>query len=1008
MALTPEWEHRIKSWERTLWDAIYLPFEEVPLEGFTTTLRLTYEEAVQGPFTPMPSGTPWGAKWEYGWFRTKVTIPESLHGKRVVLRLDPGGESLVWVNGRIEASIGWGHPQFTLAASAQKGAAYDILIEAYAGHGRITVGDGPNLWGVQTVPEPPATQTKVGQSTLGVWREDIYQLALDFTTLRELRDGLDPLSLRASEVDEGLMEATRILDLELPEEELLESVRKTRAVLKPLLDCRNGDTAPELHAFGHAHIDVAWLWPLQETERKIARTAINQLKLIEEYPEYRFLQSQPQLYQMLKTHYPELYERFKEAVRQKRVIADGGMWVEADTNISGGESLIRQILYGKQFFEQELGVKSDILWLPDVFGYSGALPQILHGCGMKGFATQKITWAYGGGEPFPYNIFWWEGIDGTTIPAHIFTEYNSQTSPRFIFERWNTRLQKNGIRTMILSFGWGDGGGGPERNHLEYLRRERDLEGLPRVKMSSPAEFFEDLKKRGLPRQKYVGELYFQAHRGTYTSQAKTKKGNRKSEIALREAEFWGTVSRVLRGYDFTADTLRNAWMKVLLNQFHDILPGSSIHRVYEEAEALYSEVLQESHSVTERALSTLVQPSNEEVTVFNSLNWKRKAWVEVQGQLTEVEVPPCGWVTVTGPGVTPADQSLWVRAGMFPQGGAFLENEHLRAEINSQGEIVSLIDKSTGRDQVVGKANVFRMYKDVPDVWDAWDLNSMTEEIPVELHGPSTIEVYSNTPLEASLRVRRTLHHSELIQIIRLRKGSRRMDFLTGIEWQESHKLLKVNFPVNIHSNEAIHEIQFGHIRRPNHASRQFDADRFEVSQHKWTALAEEGRGVAVLNDCKYGVSVKGNSINLTLLKSPLAPDMLADKGLQTFTYSLYFWNGSLLESELIQEAYDLNVPVMVIKGSAGEGSLLQTSCSNVVLETVKLAEDGSGDVILRFYEAMRTRTCCQVEVNIPFHTAVETNLLEEGANPVKQQGNTLLLEFRPFEIKTLRLKMR
>lgn len=1006
MALTPEWENRIKRWERTLWEAIYLPMMEIPLEGFTTTLRLTYEQALQGNFTPMPAGTPWGAKWEYGWFRTRVVIPEALQGKRVVLRLEPGGESLVWVNGRIEASIGWAHKDFTLSPSARAGDEYEILLEAYAGHGRITVGDGPNLWGVQTVPEPPAAQTRVGNSTLGVWREEIYQLALDFTTLRELRDGLDPLSLRASEVDEGLMDATCILDLELPEDELLESVRQTRARLKPLLECRNGDTTPELHAFGHAHIDVAWLWPLQETERKIARTAINQLRLIEEYPEYRFLQSQPHLYLMLKTHYPELYARFKDAVRQKRVIADGGMWVEADTNISGGESLIRQILYGRRFFEEELGVKSEILWLPDVFGYSGALPQILKGTGMKGFATQKITWAYGGGEPFPYNTFWWEGIDGSVIPAHIFTEYNSQTSPRYVFERWNTRLQKNGIQTMIFSFGWGDGGGGPERNHIEYIRREQNLEGLPKVKISSPAEFFEDLTRRGLPRQKYVGELYFQAHRGTYTSQAKTKKGNRKSEFALREAEFWATASRVLRGYEFTQDTLKSAWTKVLLNQFHDILPGSSIRRVYEEAEAMYSEVLQECRSVTEQALSAMVQPSDTEVTVFNSLNWARKVCVEVQGKLTEVEVPPCGWVTISPSIESRLDGESRVQAGMLPEGGAFLENEILRAEFNDRGEITRLMDKETGRDQITGKANVFRMYKDVPDVWDAWDLNSMTEDIPVPLDGSSFIEVYSSHPLEASLRVTRRLHESDLVQIIRLRKGSRRIDFITGIEWRESHKLLKVNFPVNIHASEAIHEIQFGHIRRPNHASRQFDADRFEVSQHKWTALAEEGRGVAVLNDCKYGVSVKGNSINLTLLKSPLAPDMLADKGLQTFAYAVYFWNGSLLESGLIQEAYDLNVPPVVLKGNGGKGSLLQTSCSNVVLETVKLAEDGSGDIVLRFYEAMRTRTHCQVQLNLPFTQAVETNLLEEELQPVLLEGNTMHLEFRPFEIKTIRLK--
>jgi alpha-mannosidase len=1006
MALTPEWDHRIRRWEEALWASCYRPLGTVNLSGFATTLKLSYEQALAGSFEEMPEGTPWGAKWEYGWFKGSLELPPQAEGRRIVVCLKPGGESLVWINGKVMGSIGWAHNEITLSRSAKTGSRYDILIEAYAGHGRITVGDGPNRWGYQTVPEPQAAQTMVGESSYGIWVEEAYQAAVDFSTLYELRGQLDPLSLRVSKIDEALMQVTQVIDFELPEAEMLVTLAAGRKVMQPLLEAKNGSTMPTLFGFGHAHIDVAWLWPLQETERKIARTAINQLVLFEEYPEYRFLQSQPHLYRMLKKDYPELYERFTDAIRTGNLIADGSMWVEADTNVSGGESLIRQVLYGRKFFREELGSDSRVLWLPDVFGYSGALPQILRGCGMIGFSTQKITWAYGGGEPFPYNTFWWEGIDGTAIPAHIFTDYNSQTRPKNAFERWNTRLQKNGIDAMVFAFGWGDGGGGPERNHIEFLRRGQDLEGMPRMKIASPQEFFEDLAAKGLPNERYVGELYFQAHRGTYTSQAKTKKGNRKSEFALREAEMWSTLAAVVKEFTHGPQILYEAWIKVLLNQFHDILPGSSIQRVYQEAEAAFQEVLAEAGAVTRTAQASFIT-AGPGLTVFNSFNWHRKALVETGTGLAEVIVPACGWTTVKGPTqVNPEEASAG--AGLLPQGGAYLENELLRAEFNALGEIVSLRDKVTGREQMAAAGNSFRLYKDVPDIWDAWDLNSMTECDPLKLIELASLSVVRSGPLQASLRVSRRIARSDMTQTISLARGSRRIDFATGIDWQESHKLLKVNFPVNIHANEAVHEIQFGHTRRPNHGSRKYDADRFEVCNHKWSALVEEGRGVAVMNDCKYGLSVKGNSINLTLLKSALAPDMYADKGIQTFTYALYFWNGSLAQSGVVQEAYDLNAPVSVVSGTAGEGSLLNVSVDNVIVETVKMAEDGTGDVIVRMYEAMRTAVKANLSCGFSVTSACETNLVEEKIKDLALSGSNIELEFRPFEIKTVRLAVK
>jgi alpha-mannosidase len=1010
MSLTKEWLNRITHWDNALWEICYEPLGKLDLIGFVTRKQLSAEQAIKHNFHPMPVGTPWGAKWEYGWFNCKLTLPENAAGRRIVLYMNPAskpsedGECLVWANDKVVGSYGWARRDITLTRNGIPGENFSILVEAYAGHGPLVMGGGPIRYGHESVPEPGKTQVVVGESNYGIWREQAYQLALDFTTLFELRNRLDQSSLRVSEIDQGLKEVTMLIDLELPEAEMLETVNLGRERLRPLLACLNGTTAPTFYAFGHAHLDVAWLWPLAEAERKIARTVINQLSIMEEYPEYRFLQSQPQLYLMLKNRYPELYERFKQALLSGKVIADGAMWVEADTNITGGESLIRQIMYAKQFFRQEFSKDMEVMWLPDAFGYSGALPQIMLNCCCTSFATQKIAWMYHGGDPFPYNTFLWEGIDGSTIPTHIFTDYNSQTRPGNILDRWESRFQKDGIRSMLLAFGWGDGGGGPTRDHLEFLSRARDLEGLPRVKLASPGEFFADLKRQGLPKERYAGELYFQAHRGTYTSQAKIKQGNRRCEFALRDAELWGTIAYTLNSHPFSPNDLKPAWQKLLLNQFHDILPGSSIHRVNEEALAAFSQVIADATKIVQSALKTFTTSKTaDSVTLFNSLSWERDVVIEsLQGSF-QVAVPACGWTTINKNNVHRKPVSK--RGHFVKVTETSLENDLLHASFNNKGELISLVDKQTGIDMMAGAGNRFCLYKDIPARFDAWDIDSMTEALLMSTEEPVQLEIVQSTNVIGKIKVTRRIHQSTLTQLISLHNNSRRVDFETTIDWQESHKLLKVAFPVNIHANEAIHEIQFGHIRRPNHRSRPFDADRFEVCNHKWTALAEENRGVAILNDCKYGINVLGNNMNLTLLKSALAPDPVADKGIQTFTYAIYYWNGSFGDCNIVHEGYEMNCPVQVLPGSAGKASIFEIDAANIILETIKLAEDGSKDIIVRLYDAKRNFTHCTLSTPLPIIEASQTDMLERFQSALSVSKGKIELDFRPFEVKTLRL---
>ncbi|MCL2700392.1 MAG: glycosyl hydrolase-related protein [Phycisphaerae bacterium] len=1028
--LTNDWKTRIEQWRAELKTQCFTALGQVAVQGFMTMDHLPYEQAVKGKFNPMPVGTPWGRKWEYGWFKFDITTPKAAAGGRFTLECDPGYEGIIFVNGVVAGATDWGRRHLTLSHNAKPGETFRILIEGYAGHGDTPCWKGPIPPGRVALPEPPAAQRTIGAISFGCWNEEIYQLSMDVDILLSLRDLLHADSLRLQEVDLALREFTTLVDFSLTGDALAKSIAAGRRRLAQVLKCRNGDTAPEIFAVGHGHLDVAWLWPLEETQRKAARTLSNQMALADEYPSHRFINSQAHLFWMVKKHYPEFYKRVVQAVKKGHVIADGGMWVEADTNVAGGEALIRQFLHGKRFFRQEFGVDSRLMWLPDVFGYSGAMPQIMRGCGVDYFSTAKLTWTYNGGEPFPHNTFTWEGIDGSEILVHLIANgYNAQMTPSDIGGRWNARVQKDGLQTQLHAFGWGDGGGGPTRDHVEGGLRMADLEGCPRVRFASPAAFFRDLERRGVPANRYVGELYFQCHRGTYTTQAKTKKGNRFCELALREAEMWASAALAVgaKKYEFPEAVMEELWRDLLLHQFHDILPGSSIQRVYEETEQAHARILGGAVAVRDIATSAVVAggrtKADDGLTVFNSLGWERSALVSigqsraatsadgeslptqaVDGQtFAEVTLPSCGWTSVTT--ATKASATATTKATNVKATTRSLENELLRVTFNDRGEIVGLFDKETATELAAGPCNAMHLYGDVPAMFEAWDIDATYTHCPVELTEKATIEVLSQGELAGVLRIRRPINDSVMEQDVWLRRGSRRIDFVTRIDWAERQKLLKVNFPVTVHANEAIHEIQFGHLRRPNHLSRQFDQDRYEVSAHKWTALAEENRGCAVLNDCKYGVNVLGNSINLTLLRSTLFPDPQADQGRQEFTYAFYAWNGPLTTSGLVRQGYELNVHPTTQRGNGGTASLFRVDDPSIVIDTVKPAEDGSGDLVVRLYESLRSRTKTVLHVPPVISSAQQTDMLETPQRKLAIRDGKISLEFRPFEIKTVRL---
>ncbi len=1009
--MKPEWRGRLRYWISVLEKEFYEPLGEVKLEYFSTYEMLDPKAAESRSFMPAPTGMPWGRTWEYGWFRGDITLDHRAAGKRIVMDIQTGGEATLFVNGQ---EFGTRRAEWVtvphhyvcdqvLTLSARSGEKFHLLLEAYGGHDYPEskyggVATGPIRGDSDDYamrPEQELRQTN-GVTTFGIWHEEAYQLWLDATVLQGVLEAIDPDSLRAAQIEEALEQFTLAVDFEQPREDRTRDYIRGREILKPALEAVNGSVVPQMWAVGNAHIDLSWLWPYRETQRKVARTFAQQLRLMDMYPDYKFIMSQPQAYQICKDFYPDLYERVKEKIKAGQWIADGAMWVEPDTNMSSGESLIRQVIHGKRFYKEEFGVDSKLLWLPDTFGYTAALPQILKNCGVEYLTTQKIFWTYNGSDRFPYHYFTWQGMDGTEIVSFLHMDYTSRMDPATVQGRWKDRVQKRGIDKFLLPFGYGDGGGGPCRDHIEQALRQKDLQGIPQVRMEAPDAFFAESLSNGKPEHKYVGELYFQCHRGTYTNRADVKLGNRRSELALREAELWATAAAGRVEYPLAA--LDAAWKEVLLNQFHDILPGSSIARVYQEANARYARVKEETNAIVARSVAVLT--SGEGKTWFNSLSWERRELVKMETGYGLVTVPALGWTSEVAAYV-PENPVTAVWEGE----NITLSNGCLSVTFNRRGELLRCLD-SKGNARISGKANVLKLYKDTPRIFDAWDIDSMYHQQPVDLDGESHMELVEANAWFATLRVKRKISNSLWVQDITLAADSARIDFKTHVDWNEQHRLLKVAFPTGIHADEGLNEMQFGYVKRPTHRSRPYDADRFEVCNHRYTALCEENRGAAVLNDCKYGVSMLDDTISLTLLRASTSPIPHSDRGKHDFVYSYYVWDGPFMQSGVVQQGYELNVPVTVAAGKAPAASLMQVDVSNIIIETVKAAEDGSGDIILRLYESVNTATDATLNLHIPASRVFLCDMLENQQEEAPITEGRVALRFRGFEIKTVRIK--
>ena len=1024
--LTEELNHVIDA----LAEDFYHPLGPILLEGFTADRDMTLSEAESTARVSWPEGTVWGGPWDYAWMFGSFTVPPEAAGERIVMDLNPGGEATVFVNGEpfgTRRADRLDHPHHfivdqTVCRCASGGESISVAMEVYGGTPLPAHPSRP-VFPENGISFSRTEASSVGRSTFGWWNEEAYQLWLDLTVLRDVHHYLNPDDPFREALEKGFTELLDTLDLEQPVSSRRKACTAARVLMAPLVHAHNGTYAASMGVIGNSHLDLAWLWPMAETRRKAARTFAAQLRLLKEYPEALFLQSQCAEYELCRKYYPELFEEVRKAVAEGRWIADGGMWVEPDTNLTGGESLVRQFLYGRRYFREVLGVESRVAWLPDSFGYSAALPQILKGFGMTGLTTQKIFWSYNDAEPFPHHAFLWRGLDGSLIPAFLHMFYETRTDAATVHRRWTERLERDGSCDFYLPFGYGDGGGGPTRDDMEQIRRQKDLQGAPKLYWIAPEEYLKKRDNGSLP--VFRGELYFPCHRGTYTTQALIKKGNRRAEHMLRVWEMLAAMAAFAGRADYPAASLEENWKLLLTNQFHDILPGSSVSRVYEEARMDIARIRDTALRGSKNALLSFCR-NGQGLTVFNPSSHRVTRVIRADSRFAEgavtregirfqaaeykeealvlASLEPMSAVTMY-----PAKVPVHSRATVTRKGKSYvLENSNLRAVVTDRGELTSFVLLQDGQERIRSRSNVFHLYRDLPRRFDAWDLDSRTEHREISPDAVCTAEIVCPSGIFAELKITTRFSSSVITQWIRLTAEEEQLEFITEADWQERHRLLKVTFDTGIDADQADHQIQFGYLSRPAHRSRQYDTDRFEVCAHAWTALRDTSRGAALLNDCKYGVSVNNGVIGLSLLRAPTWPDAEADRGRHRFIYVYRAWNGPLETSGVTEAAEVLNDPLITVPGSSVPLRLLSCSDPSVSVESVKLAEDGSGDLIIRLFESMGGSRTAVIHPHLPFGGARLCSLAEVPGDILTVRDSTFTLSFRPFEIITLRLCRR
>ena len=979
--------------------AVYQSRSQVTMTAWTVPDEpVPFADAVAEKFEPIEPGTPWGKPWGTMWIHATGTPPADWFDSRGRL---PRGTAL-----ELLVELGFtGGPGFNAEGLAYRPDGttvkaiapfnnwialdprkpLDLYIEAAA---------NPDVPGFQ--PTPMGDKATAGNGPIYTLRSIefvlrntvVWELQQDVSVLTSLMHALPFDIPRRHEILRAL---ERMLDVMDPDD-VAGTAAAGRAQLVDVLAQPAYASAHKVIAVGHAHIDSAWLWPVRETVRKCARTFSNMVDLMDRYPDFRFACSSAQQFAWIKANYPDLFAKITAKVKVGQFVPVGGMWVEADTNMPGGEAMARQFVAGKRFFLDNFDVDTPECWLPDSFGYSAAMPQIVKAAGSDYFLTQKISWNQT--NRMPHHTFLWEGIDGTRVFTHFppVDKYNSDLGGSDLGHAQRNYRDMGAGTVSLVPFGWGDGGGGPTREMIAAAERTHSLEGSPAVTMGSPIEFFEEAEAEYPRPPVWSGELYLELHRGTYTSQANTKQGNRRSEHLLREAELWATTAAVRGEFDYPYDELEEIWHLVLLQQFHDILPGSSIAWVHQDAERNYAAVAKRLEAVLAAALGELSGKGRKSLR-FNASPF-----------------------AIDGVGALGAGSSS-VSESAVPKkyrSGYVLDNGVLRVVISSKGLVTSMVDAASGREAIAPGAsgNLLQLHRDTPNVWDAWDIDEFYRHVVTDLTAIESLAVDG-----ADVVVVRSFGKSRIVQRLSLPAGSSALEITNEIDWHESQKLLKLAFPFDVHADRSASETQFGHIFRPTHSNTSWDFAKFEICAHRWVHVGETGYGVAVANDSTYGHDIgrrtrdgggTTTTVRLSLLRAPRYPDPNADQGAHTLKVSVR--PGSSI-GDAVEEGYRINLPTRTVRGGVDSVEpLVRVSNPAVVVEAVKLAEDRSGDVIVRLYESRGGRARASVTADFDFETVEFTDLLERSVDgpAFTTDGNTIEFEVRAFQLLTLRYRAR
>jgi alpha-mannosidase len=999
-------------------------------DGESTALHDKSWTSIRIPFQ-------WGKFDKTYWFRQTIHITPDYSGKPLVLLLD-FPEALLYLNGKPYHGIDQNHKEILICEKSKLNEHFVVAIQAYSGR-------------------------KHEHTTFSA-----AELAVLDTTARRLDSALTVLQELDKLIDHGSYESKKIRDLihrtliflkyfKPGSEEYPNAIRRAYNFLLNTLETELKTTIPGLvHLIGQSHIDTAWLWTIRETSRKCGRTFSSVLRLMDEFPEFKFSQSQPILYEFTKRHYPDLYKQIHQRVTEGKWEPLGSMWTEADCNIPNGESLVRQIVYGKRFFKQEFGIDAKVLWLPDSFGFNWSLPQILLKSGITNFYSSKLL--LNDKTIFPYTSFWWQGVDKTKILAHISpVGLEGQVTPKFLLKDVNPAQELPSVPPVLQTYGFGDGGGGPIKENLEFAVILKTIVGLPSSQISTVQDFFKQLEEQSENLPVWNNELYLETHRGTYTTHAVMKKENRECENLLYASELLSSLAMVfgknIAVRRYPKQKLEEAWKKLLLNQFHDIVAGTSIADVYKDAQQDYQDIRTICNEVISNSIQGLSLPAKKSksefhFTLFNSLGWQRNDYVElfVQSKEKNLSVEDSDGKPVLHQIAerTKSGQTLLCFVENIPAFGfkhllvrihgnkteAYepwaassnkLETPLYRVHVDSKGAFKSIYAKQLRRElfQKGKPGNFFAAFRDVPKQWEAWNIDSEYEKHRIDLWKLKQYKIIEQGPLRATIRLElKTENGSLLTQNIRFYSHSPRIDFQTHIRWQEKQVMMKVAFPFNMKISNAAYEIQFGAINRSTKPRTEEDSAKFEVPAQQWADMSDAKYGVSLLNDCKYGYNAKENTLQLTLLRSPRYPnpidpihsdEMVIDQGEHTFCYSLFPHSGDWTKGGTVQKARELNNPVFIFQNLQGENipSLFESSKSNIVVDAVKKAEE-SDAVLLRMHEAHGVSTDTSLRFGMNVSIAAECDLLENEEKLHKITKSKLILKFKPFEIKTLKLVLK